>query len=553
MAVFPDRIVLKNSTDSQSAIETAIQTGGTDEITQGELVLGLETSTVKLYTKTGDGSIVTFAPGVATARAIVSDIPPTIGINSVALAEGDLWFESDTGRYYVYYISASDGVATFDFASASTTNAFQLSQATVAATVTGGSGTGAAVDVATDGSGNITSVTIKASGFGYVAGEQVTLSEVFGTGVATIDVNTIGTSDWVQVSGGGGDGSGGGGGVTSIVAGTNIAISPASGLGDVTINGEISSIGDLDNVQEETGGPLKSTGFDVGQTSFTDPDPAATAGAVSTDLGDRAYKVPSTSFYGDGSALSGFLNTNARYDIVNLRIRSTNAIDTNNRVSLGGNKQTIISGAGFTIYTRDTGFGFYCDGSFQEIGTKPLMNANTYYEVTYVLDWGSAQRATLPAVSLWVDGAIAVNQVTPSVSYTELTGAGETDFRIAYSTVSQSNSGDKYWDDVRVATSDTVPWGTSDSTITNPASLMDTAYGGSTTTDGHVLTWVAANSQWQPAAPSGGRGDGGDFDTGTVGASFAFGVYGGGDFSTGTDDDPVELLGGEEGPDGGSF
>ena len=51
----------------------------------------------------------------------------------------------------------------------------------------------------------------------------------------------------------------------------------------------------------------------------------------------------------------------------------------------------------------------------------------------------------------------------------------------------------------------------------------------------------------------GGRGDGGDFDTGTVDAGFVFGVYGGGDFSTGTDDNPAELLGGEEGPDGGSF
>ena len=50
-----------------------------------------------------------------------------------------------------------------------------------------------------------------------------------------------------------------------------------------------------------------------------------------------------------------------------------------------------------------------------------------------------------------------------------------------------------------------------------------------------------------------GRGDGGDFDTGTVDASFVFGIYGGGDFSTGTNDSPVELLGGGEGPDAGSF
>ena len=51
----------------------------------------------------------------------------------------------------------------------------------------------------------------------------------------------------------------------------------------------------------------------------------------------------------------------------------------------------------------------------------------------------------------------------------------------------------------------------------------------------------------------GGRGDGGDFDAGTVDITFAFGVYGGGDFSVGTDDSPIELLNGDEGPDGGSF
>ena len=59
MAVFPDRIVLKNSADDQATIEAAIQTGGTDEITQGEIVLGINNSSVQFYTKAGDGSIVT--------------------------------------------------------------------------------------------------------------------------------------------------------------------------------------------------------------------------------------------------------------------------------------------------------------------------------------------------------------------------------------------------------------------------------------------------------------------------------------------------------------
>ena len=58
MAVFPDRIVLKNSTDSQAVIEAAIGSGGSDEITQGEIVLGILDTDVKFYTKAGDGSIV---------------------------------------------------------------------------------------------------------------------------------------------------------------------------------------------------------------------------------------------------------------------------------------------------------------------------------------------------------------------------------------------------------------------------------------------------------------------------------------------------------------
>jgi len=103
VAVFPDRIVLKNSTDSQAAIETAIGSGGTDPIVQGELVAGLAPGTLTLYSLDGDGNVVSFSPGSASGRAIVSDTAPTIGINSQPLAEGDLWYESDTGSYYVYY------------------------------------------------------------------------------------------------------------------------------------------------------------------------------------------------------------------------------------------------------------------------------------------------------------------------------------------------------------------------------------------------------------------------------------------------------------------
>lgn len=58
MAVFPDRIVLKNSTDSQATIEAAIAPGGSDPITQGEIVIGLESNAASFYTIDGTGNVV---------------------------------------------------------------------------------------------------------------------------------------------------------------------------------------------------------------------------------------------------------------------------------------------------------------------------------------------------------------------------------------------------------------------------------------------------------------------------------------------------------------
>lgn len=61
MAVFPDRIVLKNSTDDEATIIAAIETGGTDAITQGEIVLGLSDGAASLLTKDALGAIVTIS------------------------------------------------------------------------------------------------------------------------------------------------------------------------------------------------------------------------------------------------------------------------------------------------------------------------------------------------------------------------------------------------------------------------------------------------------------------------------------------------------------
>jgi hypothetical protein len=248
---------------------------------------------------------------------------------------------------------------------------------------------------------------------------------------------------------------------------------------DYTISGFSSTSHGSTQLGPFVGSTAKYTSFDQSEAYFRDPDPLATQGSIDNSLGFNAYKLPSTQGYGDGGKLEYFLNTNARYDIVNMKIRSTSNIDTNNRISLGGNKQEIGSGAGFGLYTRNTGFAFQGDNSFDEIGTLPTMNANTWYEITYALDWSFAQRAVLPVVSLWVDGAIAINQVTPAPgAYTELTGGEERNFRLAFFGSTPSNQGDTFFDDIRVVCGDTLPWGMGDATITNPDNLITTTYTG---------------------------------------------------------------------------
>lgn len=101
MAVYPDRIILKNSTDSQAAIEVAIGTGGADEILYGELVIGRETGSAKLYTVDAAGAIVTISGG-GSSSVIVSATPPTQRPDASPLEEGDLWWDSDDELLYVY-------------------------------------------------------------------------------------------------------------------------------------------------------------------------------------------------------------------------------------------------------------------------------------------------------------------------------------------------------------------------------------------------------------------------------------------------------------------
>ena len=102
MAVFPDRIVLKNSADTQAEILAAIEAGGDDEITQGELVVGLTAGDTKIYTKDANNNIVSLG-GASTAPLYIGDLldvdtatnPPVV--DQTLVWDGANWVPGDGG------------------------------------------------------------------------------------------------------------------------------------------------------------------------------------------------------------------------------------------------------------------------------------------------------------------------------------------------------------------------------------------------------------------------------------------------------------------------
>ena len=89
MAVFPDRIVLKETTDTASSVITATEPGGTDEIVPGELVVVREAGEVNLYTLDADNEVTRVSglqanPGVDTLKELYdTEIPDGGYYNSI--------------------------------------------------------------------------------------------------------------------------------------------------------------------------------------------------------------------------------------------------------------------------------------------------------------------------------------------------------------------------------------------------------------------------------------------------------------------------------------
>lgn len=98
MAVFPDRIVLKNSSDSQAAIETLIGPGGSSEITQGEVVIGLSSTAATFYTKDLNNNIVT----IGSAVGAIQNLGDLLDVDLTGVADGDIVrYDSVSGNWQI--------------------------------------------------------------------------------------------------------------------------------------------------------------------------------------------------------------------------------------------------------------------------------------------------------------------------------------------------------------------------------------------------------------------------------------------------------------------
>lgn len=233
-------------------------------------------------------------------------------------------------------------------------------------------------------------------------------------------------------------------------------------------------LGELDDVTVDQFNPTIATTFEPNELQFSGGGNVYDGVVDSTTFSPlRAYKLTSAANYGDGKYLQNVLRlTQARYDIVSLFIRSDQAFSTSNRQSLGGTKASLGAGAGWTLYTRDTGFGFYGNGAYTEVGVRPVMPADTWINVAYVLDWEQG-RNVLPKISIWVDGVLVAGNYETTHAYTELRDGTENNFYLAYLSGTTS-AGNRWVSRIQIAQTYTLPWGMSDANVPDIPAILDT-------------------------------------------------------------------------------
>ena len=289
---------------------------------------------------------------------------------------------------------------------------------------------------------------------------------------------------------------GGGGGIEEAPEdGTPYVRQDADWVSASTGGGGANVLRDLDDVETLQIDPAGfETSFEEGQSLPVEP-----AGTYNQSVyvdGTRSYLVgPAGQSYGLGAHIKSVFDGNAgpRYDVIRIRIRSDQEFTASNRMSLGGTKDDISAGPGWTVYTRDTGFSLYMNGAFTETGTKPPMLADTWYEVVYVLDWVNGRNSRPAAFSLWVDGAICVDSFASTDSFSSSITPDDTRFYFANSP--GTDGGNKFADLLQVKSSEVLSWGMSDTSI-DPELFF--ASSSSPPSVGQVLRYSPGDQEWQP-------------------------------------------------------
>ena len=165
--------------------------------------------------------------------------------------------------------------------------------------------------------------------------------------------------------------------------------------------------------------------------------------------GIQSFKM--TEAYGGGYSIGEpFTYNSSNYDVISLWIYSSVELDTDHRQVLGGNKKSIVTGSGWTIYTRDTGFSFYANGSFTEFGTRPTIPANQWNNFIVQLHWGNGRAQAPTNMSIWVNGTLQCDADPSGIAYLPH-GTSEDTARFIFAQSASTTDFDRWVDDVRVA------------------------------------------------------------------------------------------------------
>lgn len=479
MAVFPDRIVLKNSTDSQAAIETAIQTGGTDEITQGEIVLGINPTSVQLYAKAGDGSIVTIS---GASGGILGDIAD-VDLSTPATDGQVIAYNATSGNWEPVDQSGGSG-----YTDPLTTNG-DIVIRSGGVTTRLGIGTSGQVLTVTNGIPSWENATGGVTSLGD-------LSDVTLTSAAVGEVLRYNGSQWVD----------------AVLSYSDLSGAPS--LAAVATSGNY--------------GDLASTPTNLSQ--FTN-DSGFIADITAEALGDLSNVTLISLANGDVLSYNGtnWINTAAPpADISGSSIGQLTDVDTTTTPPTNGQGLVWNNSTGnWEPGTVPAGPTALDDLSDVAIGT-PLIGKILRYNGTA---WVDAQLAYSD-----LSGTPSLAPVATSGDYGDLTGKPTIPASIGdLSDVDTATA--------TPTNGQVLEWNGSNWAPAAPASGSVTSIIAGTGISVNQATGdVTISATGGGGSASLGRGDGGDLDFGTVDSAFVFAVYGGGDLDTTNEDKPVELI-----------